>query len=182
MGPKVTIDSATLMNKGLELIEARWLFDLAPDILDVVLHRESIVHSFIEFVDGSVLAHLARPDMRIPIQFALSYPERLPRPEAAPDFAQLEALHFAPFDAERWPCVGLAREAMSRGGTAPAALNAADEVAVEWFLAGRIPFTAIPRVVEDALMAHEPGTGATIESLLATDREVRRAVEGKLKA
>jgi len=177
MGPKVTVDSATLMNKGLELIEARWLFDLAPEILDVVLHRESIVHSFIEFADGSVLAHLARPDMRLPIQFALSYPERLPRPDPPPDFAALGALHFAAFEPARWPCVALAREAMSVGGTAPTALNAADEVAVAWFLAGRIPFPTIAQIVEFALENHTPTAGESLEELLETDRRVRDLVE-----
>ncbi len=177
MGEKVTVDSATLMNKGLELIEARWLFDLKPEMLDVVLHRESIVHSLVEFVDGAVIAHLARPDMRLPIQFALSYPERLSRPEPPPDLASLGALHFERFDGERWPCVGLAREAMEAGGTAPAALNAGDEVAVEWFLAGKIPFTAIPRIIARALEAHEAGPGDSVEALLAVGAEVRELLE-----
>lgn len=173
MGPKVTVDSATLMNKGLELIEARWLFDLSPEMLNVILHRESIVHSLVQFVDGSVIAHLAQPDMRLPIQFALSYPERLPRPDPPPDLADLGALHFEAFDGRRWPCVGLAREAMAVGGTAPAALNAADEVAVEWFLQGRIPFTAISRIIEEVLTAHDVGAGESVEELLAVDRQVR---------
>ncbi len=177
MGPKVTIDSATLMNKGLELIEARWLFGLDPGKLGVVLHRESIVHSLVQFVDGSVIAHLAQPDMRIPIQFALTYPERLPRAEHPPDLAALGALHFEEFDSERWPCVSLAREAMSAGGDAPAALNAADEVAVEWFLDGQIPFTAIARVIEGVLTGHRPGRGESIEALLEIDREVRESLE-----
>jgi len=177
MGQKVTVDSATLMNKGLELIEARWLFDLNPEILDVVLHRESIVHSLVEFADGAVIAHLARPDMRLPIQFALSYPERLSRPEPPPDLASLGALHFEPFHGERWPCVGLAREAMAVGGTAPAALNAADEVAVAWFLAGRVPFTAIPRIIARALEAHEAGPGDSVEALLAAGADVREFLE-----
>jgi len=177
MGEKVTVDSATLMNKGLELIEARWLFDLSPEMLDVVLHRESIVHSLVEFADGAVIAHLARPDMRLPIQFALSYPERLSRPEPPPDLASIGALHFEPFDGERWPCVGLAREAMAVGGTAPAALNAADEVAVAWFLDGRIPFTAIPRIIARALEAHEAGPGDSVEALLAAGAEVREFLE-----
>ena len=177
MGPKVTVDSATLMNKGLELIEARWLFGLSPETLGVVLHRESIVHSLVEFADGAVIAHLARPDMRLPIQYALSYPERLSRPEPAPDLASLGALHFEPFDADQWPCVGLAREAMRVGGTAPAALNAADEVAVAWFLAGKIPFAAIPRIVARALEAHEVRAGDSVEALLAAGTEVRESLE-----
>ena len=177
MGQKVTVDSATLMNKGLELIEARWLFDLNPEMLDVVLHKESIVHSLVEFADGAVIAHLARPDMRLPIQFALSYPERLSRPEPPPDLASLGALHFEAFEGERWPCVGLAREAMAVGGTAPAALNAADEVAVAWFLAGKIPFTAIPRIIARALEAHEVGPGDSVEALLDAGAEVREFLE-----
>jgi len=179
MGPKVTVDSATLMNKGLELIEARWLFDVMPEQLDIVLHRESIVHSLVEFVDGCVIAHLARPDMRVPIQFALSYPERFPRPEPAPDMAQLGSLRFEPFAPERWPCVGLAREALAAGGTAPAALNAADEVAVAWFLEGRIAFPQIPRVIEEALAAHTVQRGTSLDALLAVDRQVRDFLEGK---
>jgi 1-deoxy-D-xylulose-5-phosphate reductoisomerase len=173
MGPKVTVDSATLMNKGLELIEARWLFGLQPEQLDVLMHPESIVHSLVEFVDGSVLAQLARPDMRLPIQFALSFPERLPRREPPVDLAELGALHFAPLSEARWPCVRLAREALSLGGTAPAALNAADEVAVAWFLAGRIKFTQIPRIIEAVLSGHEVGPGGSLEELLAVDGAVR---------
>ncbi|MDH4179924.1 MAG: 1-deoxy-D-xylulose-5-phosphate reductoisomerase, partial [Armatimonadota bacterium] len=131
----------------------------------------------VEFADGAVIAHLARPDMRLPIQFALSYPERLSRPEPPPDLASIGALHFEPFDGERWPCVGLAREAMAAGGTAPAALNAADEVAVAWFLDGRIPFTAIPRIIARALEAHDTGPGDSVEALLAAGVEVREFLE-----
>ena len=177
MGPKVTVDSATLMNKGLELIEARWLFGLPGERLDIVLHRESIVHSLVEFVDGSVLAHLANPDMRLPIQFALSYPERLPRPDPAPDLPSLGALHFEPFSAERWPCVRLARHALATGGTAPAILNAADEVAVTWFLEGKISFPRIPDVIQSTLEAHPVERADSIEAILATDREVRQSLE-----
>jgi 1-deoxy-D-xylulose-5-phosphate reductoisomerase len=174
MGPKVTVDSATLMNKGLELIEARWLFGLGPEQLGVVLHRESIVHSLVEFADGAVIAHLARPDMRIPIQFALSYPERLPRSEPAPDLASLGSLQFEAFSPERWPCVRLAQDALAAGGTAPAVLNAADEVAVDWFLGGRIAFTRIPGIIEDAMTAQAFGTGESIEALMAADAEARQ--------
>jgi len=177
MGPKVTVDSATLMNKGLELIEARWLFDLSPKTIEVVLHRESIVHSLVEFVDGAVIAHLAQPDMRLPIQYALSHPERLARPEPPPDLAAMGALHFQRFDDARWPCVGLAREALAMGGTAPAALNAADEVAVGWFLEGRIRFTAISRIIESVLRKHEVGPADSIEELLAVDAQVRDSLE-----
>jgi 1-deoxy-D-xylulose-5-phosphate reductoisomerase len=180
MGPKVTVDSATLMNKGLELIEARWLFGLEPAKLDILLHRESIVHSLVQFVDGAVIAHLAQPDMRIPIQFALTYPRRLPRTQPAPDLASLGELHFEPFRDDRWPCVRLARQAMARGGTAPAALNAADEVAVAWFLDGRIPFSAIPRVIEEALADHQLAPADSLEQLLEADRSTRRYLEEKV--
>jgi len=177
MGPKVTVDSATLFNKGLELIEARWLFGFSPEQLDVVLHRESIVHSLVEFVDGSVLAHLANPDMRLPIQFALSYPERLPRSDPPPDLARLGTLHFAPLSLERWPCVRLAREALAAGGTAPAVLNAADEVAVSWFREGRIQFSDIPGIIESALAGHRVETGDSIDGLLAADASAREFLE-----
>jgi len=176
MGPKVTVDSATLMNKGLEIIEAHWLFGLRPDQIEVILHPESIVHSLVEFGDGSVLAQLANPDMRLPIQFALSYPERLPRPEPPVDLARLGALNFAPLSATRWPCVRLAREALAAGGTAPAVLNAADEVAVSWFLEGRIRFTEIPGIIGRALARHAAVPADSIEALLAVDAEVRESL------
>ncbi len=179
MGPKVTVDSATLFNKGLEIIEARWLFGFAPEQIEVVLHRESIVHSLVEFVDGSVLAHLARPDMRVPIQFALSYPERLPRSDPPPDLAELGALHFEALSLERWPCVRLAREALAAGGAAPAVLNAADEVAVSWFLEGRVGFTQIPRIIEEALAGHTGEEGDGIEEVVAVDGRVRSFLERK---
>jgi 1-deoxy-D-xylulose-5-phosphate reductoisomerase len=137
------------------------------------------VHSLVEFVDGSVLAHLANPDMRLPIQFALSYPDRLPRPDPAPDLAALGALNFAPFQPERWPCVRLAREALAAGGTAPAILNAADEVAVAWFVEGQIAFTQIARIIEQALEAHAVEAGESIEALLAADSQVRSSLERK---
>ena len=177
MGPKVTVDSATLMNKGLELIEAQWLFCLAPEQLDVVLHRESIVHSLVDFVDGAVLAQLGRPDMRLPIQFALSYPERLPRPEPPLDLAALGTLHFEPLSAERWPALGLARRVLTERGTSGAVLNASDEVAVSWFLSGRIRFTQIARIVEEMLTRTPVESGESVEALLAVDREVRKKLD-----
>ena len=177
MGPKVTVDSATLMNKGLELIEARWLFDLAPDQLDVVLHPESIVHGLVEFVDGSILAQLAPPDMRLPIQYALTYPERLPRSEPRLILTELGSLHFAPLPAERWPAIGLARRVLAAQGTSGATLNAADEVAVSWFLAGKMRFDRILPVVEDALNRFEASAGESVEALLAADGEVRSVLE-----
>lgn len=179
MGPKVTVDSATLMNKGLELIEARWLFGLAPEQLDVVLHPESIVHSLVDFVDGSTLAQLAIPDMRLPIQFALSYPERLPRPEPPLDLAALGALHFAPLDTARWPAVGLARRVLSLGGDSGAALNAADEVAVAWFLSGKMNFARIPQLVASVLDRHQVSAGESVEALLEVDRQVRAQLEAE---
>jgi len=180
MGPKITVDSATLMNKGLELIEARWLFNLPLERLDIMLHRESMVHSLVQFVDGSMLAHLANPDMRLPIQFALSYPERLPRLDPPLDLARLGTLTFEPFSPHQWPCVQLAREALSAAGTAPAALSAADEVAVTWFLQGRIKFPQIPHLIEAALEAHSPQPGDSIAALLAADQEVRHFLERNL--
>ena len=177
MGPKVTVDSATLMNKGLEVIEARRLFDLRPEQIEVVMHPESIVHSLVEFNDGTMLAQLAQPDMRLPIQFALTYPERLPRPEPPLEPARLGALHFSEAPLSRYPCLRLAREALVAGGTAPAALNAADEVAVEWFLQGRIGFTRIPEIIEFALAEHQVKAGDSIASLLAVDREVRERLK-----
>ena len=173
MGPKVTVDSATLINKGLELIEARWLFGLEPEQLEVILHRESIVHSLVEFVDGSLLAQLGVPDMRLPIQFALSYPERLPGITPSLDLAALGTLHFQALPPARFPCLELARAALAAGGTAPAAMNAADEIAVTWFLEGRIKFGRIPQVVEEGLRSHEVRAGSSIEEVLAVDSEVR---------
>jgi 1-deoxy-D-xylulose-5-phosphate reductoisomerase len=173
MGPKVTVDSATLMNKGLEIIEARWLFGLSPEQIEVVVHPDSIVHSLVEFADGSLLAQLAHPDMRLPIQFALSHPERLPRPGPGVDLAGLGELRFSPFSPERWPCVKLAREALAQGGTAPAALNAADEVAVAWFLEGKIRFTQIPEIIAETLRSHRAGPAERLEQVLQADQETR---------
>lgn len=174
MGPKVTVDSATLMNKGLEVIEARWLFGLDVDHIDVVLHRESIVHALVEFADGSFLAQLGAPDMRTPIQFALSYPERLPATWSRLDLAVVQHLTFAPIGFDRYPCLRLAYEAARTGGTAPAALSAADEVAVEWFLAGKLDFPGIARVVEWSLDRHQAVRNPDIQGILETDREVRQ--------
>lgn len=166
MGRKITIDSATLLNKGLEAIEARWLFDLPLERIDVVMHRESVVHSLVEFRDGSVKAQLGAPDMRLPIQLALTYPERLPV-DSTPrlDLAKLGALHFAPPEFKRYPCLQLALAAGRAGGTAPAALVAADEVAVDAFLRGDIPFTAIPRVIHAVLESHRNVTTPSLEDI-----------------
>ncbi|MGI8423607.1 MAG: 1-deoxy-D-xylulose-5-phosphate reductoisomerase [Chloroflexota bacterium] len=178
MGPKITIDSATLMNKGLEAIEARWLFDVPLDRIEIVVHPSSIVHSLVEFVDGSLKAQLGWPDMKLPIQLALSGGERLPRaePELRPfDLAALGTLHFAPPDLDRFPCLRLAIEVGKVGGTAPAVLCAADEVAVEYFLRGDIGFMDIPRVVGAALAAHVPAPVSSLAQLIQVDMLAREA-------
>jgi len=175
MGPKVTIDSATLMNKGLEIIEAHWLFGVPYDRIAVLIHPQSVVHSLVEFVDGTMLAHLGAPDMRLPIQYALCYPERPPRPWATVDLAALGALTFERPDLQRFPCLALARRAGEAGGTAPAALNGANEEAVALFLAGRIGFTQIPALIEAALEAHRPVAQPTLDQVLTADQEGRAA-------
>ena len=155
MGQKVTVDSATMMNKGFEIIEARWLFDVPADRIDVVVHPESVVHSLVTFVDGSTLAQLSPPDMRVPIQYALSWPARLPAVRKPLNLAALGALTFRAPDPVRFPCLALVREALRRGGLAPAALSLADEAAVRDFLAGRIRYIDIPNVLEKAIAAPE---------------------------
>jgi len=155
MGPKVTIDSATMMNKGFEIIEARWLFDVPYDRIDVVVHPESIVHSLVTFEDGSTLAQLCPPDMRVPIQYALSWPNRLPAQRAKLDLAALSKLTFRAPDPTRFPCLAIAKEALRLGGLAPAALSVADEWAVAAFLAGKIRFTDIPKTLEKAITEPE---------------------------
>ncbi len=174
MGRKITIDSATLLNKGLEAIEARWLFDVPLDRVEVVMHRESIVHSLVVFRDGSVKAQLGEPDMRLPIQTALTYPERQPLDAASRlDLAALGELHFAPPSFRRYPCLQLAMEAGHSGGTMPAALVGADEVAVEAFLAGDIAFTAIPRVIERVLERHTSVADPSLDDVHAADAWAR---------
>jgi 1-deoxy-D-xylulose-5-phosphate reductoisomerase len=170
MGAKITVDSASLMNKGMETIEAMWLFDVPMDRVEVVLHRESIVHSLVEFSDGSVKAQLGYPDMRLPIQCALAYPGRMPAPPVAPlDLASLGALHFASPDTARFPCLRLAIEAGMAGGTMPAVMAAADEVAVEQFLARRVGFTAIPSIIETVMQRHVPVAEPSLEAILEAD-------------
>lgn len=179
MGRKITVDSATLMNKGMETIEAMWLFDVPMSAVDVVLHRESIVHSLVEFSDGSVKAQLGVPDMRLPIQLALSYPDRMPEPPMPLlDLAAVGTLHFARPDTERFPCLRIAMEAGRAGGTVPAAMAAADEVAVERFLAGELGFLDIPRVIEQVLERHERIANPTLDEVLAADAEARRLAAG----
>lgn len=175
MGPKVTIDSATLMNKGLEVIEARWLFDVSFDRIRVLVHPRSIVHSMVEFADGSVKAQLSRPDMRLPIQYALSYPERLSNPQLTPiDWDEFGDLSFSRPDPAAFPCLGLAVEAGRQGGTCPAVLCAADEVAVQLFLAERIRFADIPPLIERVLARHRSTARPSLEEILAADAWARR--------
>ena len=176
MGVKNSTDSATLMNKGLEVIEARWLFGLGADRIDVVVHPQSVVHSVVEFVDGSSKAQVGPPDMKVPIQVALSYPERWPADHARLDWAQAGPLTFEPVDAGRFPCLGLAYSALRAEGGAPAALNAANEVAVERFHAGAVRFTDIPRLVEAGLLAAD-GPAGTLDDLAAVDRRAREQAE-----
>jgi 1-deoxy-D-xylulose-5-phosphate reductoisomerase len=177
MGAKITIDSATLMNKGLEVIEARWLFDMPFEQVDVVVHPQSIVHSMVEFVDGSVMAQLGMPDMGIPILYALSFPRRLPCPAPTLDFVKVGALTFEAPDPVRFPCLRLAREAGVAGGAAPVVLNAANEIAVAAFLDGRCGFMDIPAVISDALEAHAGARADDLGSCLELDAGVRRWTE-----
>ena len=180
MGGRITIDSATMMNKGLEIIEAHWLFDVPLGQIDVLIHPESIVHSMIEFVDGSVMAQLSVPDMRIPIQYALTYPDRLAAngDSLGLDWVAARRLNFRPPDTRRFPCLGLARDALAQGGVMPCAMNAADEVAVEAFVAHRLSFTGIPRVIE-SVMKRTPRVGSlnSMEDILESDREARRRAQ-----
>ncbi|MEO9254929.1 MAG: 1-deoxy-D-xylulose-5-phosphate reductoisomerase, partial [Tepidiformaceae bacterium] len=178
MGAKITVDSASLMNKGMETIEAMWLFGVPMEKVEVVLHRESIVHSLVEFSDGSVKAQLGMPDMRLPIQCALAYPERMPTPPSAPlDLAAVGTLHFGKPDIARFPCLALAMAAGRKGGTYPAAMAAADEVAVGHFLEGRIGFLDIPAVIESVLENHTSVADPDLEAVLSADTEARAAAE-----
>jgi 1-deoxy-D-xylulose-5-phosphate reductoisomerase len=177
MGRKITIDSATLMNKALEVIEARWLFGLEPEQIEVVIHPESMVHSMVEFVDGSVVAQLSPPDMRLPIQYALTHPARLPCPGPRLDLTAPSALHFEPPDRETFPCLDLGFEVMSRGGTAGAALNAANEVAVARFLDSEIGFLDIPRACHAALDSHTYDPRPTLDQLWRVDALARLEVQ-----
>jgi 1-deoxy-D-xylulose-5-phosphate reductoisomerase len=173
MGPKITIDSATLMNKALEVIEARWLFDLTAEQIDVVVHPESIVHSFVEFADASVIAQLSPPDMRLPIQYALTYPDRLPGPAKKLDWTRFQQLNFAPVDRETFPALDLGFEVVRRGGSCGAVLNGANEKAVERFLNGTMSFLDIARCCRAVLDHHDFDPNPTLERLLAYDRWAR---------
>ncbi len=173
MGRKISVDSATLMNKGLEVIEAHWLFGARPDQIQVVVHPQSVIHSLVRYVDGSVLAQLGNPDMRTPIAHALAWPGRMDSGVAPLDLFEVARLDFEPPDTERFPCLALAYRAIEAGGTAPALLNAANEVAVEAFLAGELRFTAIPRVIE-AVLDRLPATpAADLDALLEVDARAR---------
>ncbi len=184
MGRKITIDSATLMNKGLEVIEAHWLFGVPASRIDVLVHPQSIVHSMVELIDGSTIAQLGVTDMRLPIQYAFSYPERWETPLPPLDLATAGALEFLAPDLERFPCLSLAYRALDAGGTMMVVLNAANEVAVDAFLAGRLPFPAIARVIEGTMSAHDVQEAGTLDEVRAADRWARdqaRALAGSLE-
>jgi 1-deoxy-D-xylulose-5-phosphate reductoisomerase len=174
MGDRITIDSATMMNKGFEVIEARWLFGMRPDQIEVIIHPQSTVHSFVEFVDGSVLAQLGPTDMRMPIQYALTYPERVASKDVALDWKKLKRLDFAKASTRRFPCLRLAREAMKKGGALPCALNAADEIAVAAFLEQRLSFNGIAEVIEGVLARTPKTKFENMADVLAADAEARR--------
>ena len=174
MGPKISVDSATLMNKALEVVEARWLFDLAASQIEVIVHPESIVHSFVEFVDGSVLAQLSPPDMRLPIQLALLHPERVPGPAKKLNWRELAQLRFEPPDRATFPALDLGFEVARRGGSCGAVLNAANEVAVARFLQGDLTFPDIARCCRAVLDSHDYDPHPTLAGLLATDRRARQ--------
>jgi 1-deoxy-D-xylulose-5-phosphate reductoisomerase len=187
MGRKITIDSATLMNKGLEVIEAHWLFDVRADQIDVVIHPQSVVHSMVELVDGSLIAQLGVTDMRLPIQYALSYPERWTAPLAPLDLARAGVLEFHQPDTAAFPCLSLAYRALRAERSLPVVLNAANEIAVARFLEGRVGFTAIPHIIEQTMDAHAPSAVSTLEEVRSVDlwareysREVARGVELKV--
>jgi 1-deoxy-D-xylulose-5-phosphate reductoisomerase len=180
MGRKISVDSATMMNKGLEVIEAHWLFDAAPDRIGVLIHPQSIVHSMVEYVDGSVIAQMGNPDMRTPIAYGLGYPERIEAGVELLDLAKAGRLDFEPLDPARFPCVGLAYQALARGGSAPAVLNAANEVAVEAFLDGRLAFTEIHPLIDEVLGASTIREVESLASLLEDDAQARRLARARV--
>lgn len=182
MGAKISVDSATMMNKGLELIEAFHLFPVAADQLDIIVHRQSVVHSMVEYIDGSVLAQMGSPDMRTPIAFALAWPERMETPCERLDLAKVARLDFEAADAVRFPAIGLAKEALRAGGARPAILNAANEVAVEAFLKGRVGFLEIAAIVADTLGRYDPLAPDSLDAVLAIDAEARRIAGERVQA
>jgi len=175
MGRKISVDSATMMNKGLEVIEARWLFDLPPERIEVLVHAQSIVHSLVEYVDGSMIAQLSNPDMRVPIAHALAHPERIDSGAQPLDLSLVRNLSFEKPDPARFPCLQLAYAALRAGGTAPAVLNAANEVAVAAFLERRLPFTGISKVIQSTLERVQTQAADELEAVLAADADARRA-------
>ena len=181
MGEKITVDCATMMNKGLEVIEAHWLFGLPADRIDVVVHRQSVIHSMVEFCDGAVMAQLGCPDMRLPIAYALSYPERLNLPIGHLDFGQAFGMTFEPPDKKRFPCLELAYEALRSGGAMPAVLNAANEEAVKAFLSKKIGFNDIARMVEYALKTENAAAPSDIEEIHTVDKCVREKIRRNFK-
>ncbi|NBS57768.1 MAG: 1-deoxy-D-xylulose-5-phosphate reductoisomerase, partial [Betaproteobacteria bacterium] len=182
MGRKISVDSATMMNKGLEVIEARWLFDVEPERIEVVIHPQSIIHSLVDYVDGSVLAQLSNPDMRVPIAHALAYPRRMASGVKPLDLAAIGQLTFEPPDMGRFPCLRLAYSALHAGGTASAILNAANEIAVEAFLNGRLGFTSIAKVIEEALCRVSASEADSLEAVLEADRKARDFASGMVLA
>ena len=182
MGPKVTIDSATMMNKGLEVIEAHWLFDLPPDRVQVVIHPQSIIHSMVIFEDGSAKAQLSKPDMRIPIQYAFSYPDRWKAPDGRVNWDMGQCLEFLPPNLEQFPCLRLAYEALRQGGAAPVVLNAANEEAVDLFLREALSFTGISRMVAFALEQLGSGQANSYEEVASIDAETRRLLRERIRA
>jgi 1-deoxy-D-xylulose-5-phosphate reductoisomerase len=180
MGAKITVDSATMMNKGLEVIEAHWLFNASADEIDILVHPQSVAHSMIELVDGSIIAQLGVTDMRHAIQYALTYPERRPAELPPLDLTTLGRLEFFAPDPEKFPCIALAYDALRRGGAMPAVLNAANEVAVAAFLDEKIRFGDIPRLIRAACEAHTPQTVSSLDTVLAADRWARDLVEQKI--
>lgn len=177
MGDKITIDSASMMNKGLEVIEAHWLFDIPYDKIDVIQHKESIIHSMVEYADTSVIAQLGTPDMRVPIQYALTYPDRLSLPISKKlDLIEISTLHFSKMDLKRFPCLDFAYQAGKQGGSMPTVLNAANEVAVDLFLREKITFLEIEKVIENALINHTIIPNPDLETINGIDQEIRRQI------
>lgn len=174
MGDKVTIDSATLMNKGLEVLEARWLFDFGADKISVLVHPQSVVHSMVEMIDGSIIAQLGVTDMKHAIQYALTYPTRMPNCLDRLDFTRISQLNFEEPDFERFPCLALAYRALETGGTLPAAMNAANEIAVRAFLDGKIRLSEIPVIIENAMNGHDAQPVTNLEIVLKADAEARK--------
>jgi 1-deoxy-D-xylulose-5-phosphate reductoisomerase len=181
MGPKITIDSATLMNKGLEVLEAKCLFDVSEDMIEVVIHPQSVIHSMVAYKDGSIIAQLGIPEMKGAIAYAMSYPERLALNQPMPDFSGAKNLTFQKPDLERFPCLALAFKACKIGKTMPAVLNAANEVAVNAFLTNKISFTDIARIVDKAMEAHAVKTKPELSDILAADQETRKNAADLIK-